>query len=85
MKVLDEDLFKRATINIGKLGVALLLAALVTGYFAFIHYRGEMHANGLRLTLRIVTGIFFYAGAKAVLIKRALDRSLETPEPTPGP
>jgi hypothetical protein len=82
MKIVDEDLFQRARINTGKLGVALLIAALASGYFAFVHYSGDVYSTGLRLTLRITAGCLFYAGLKAIFIKRSIDASLGASEPT---
>lgn len=76
MQVHDEPLFRRATGNLMRLAVALLLSGSILGYFGFVHFTAEVLQEGtVRLALRIASGILLYCGLKAGLIHRALSRS----------
>ena len=76
MQVNGESLFLRASGNLMKLAVALLLSGGVLAYFGFVHFRAEVLQEGqVRLALRIASGILLYGGLKAALIKRALWKS----------
>jgi hypothetical protein len=75
MHVHDESLFLRASGNLTKLAVALLLSGSVLAYFGFIHFRADIPQEGsVRLALRIASGILLYGGLKAALIGRALSQ-----------
>ncbi len=76
MQVHNEALFLRASGNLLKLAVALLLSGVVLGYFGFIYFRNEAFEFGhVRLALRIGSGILLYGGLKAALIRKALSKS----------
>ncbi|MEE8361340.1 MAG: hypothetical protein V3R71_04250 [Gemmatimonadales bacterium] len=79
MNVENEALFLRASGNLLKLAVALLLSGAVLAYFGFIHFGTEAcEHGGVRLALRIGTGILLYGGLKAALIRQALSKSLSS-------
>jgi len=79
MHIHDEALFLRASGNLLKLAVALLLSGAVLAYFGFIHFGTEADAyGGVRLALRVGSGILLYGGLKAALIRTALSKSLSS-------
>ncbi len=79
MHVQNEALFLRASGNLLKLAVALLLSGAVLAYFGFIHFGTEAYGHGgVRLALRIGSGILLYGGLKAALIRHALSKSLSS-------
>jgi len=79
MHVNDEVLFLRASGNLLKLAVALLFSGAVLAYFGFIHFATETYEHGgVRLALRIGSGILLYGGLKAALIRKALSKSLSS-------
>ncbi len=79
MNVENEALFLRASGNLLKLAVALLLSGAVLGYFGFIYFGIEAYGHGgVRLAVRIGSGILLYGGLKAALIRKALSKSLSS-------
>ena len=77
MHVQDEALFFRVSGNLLKLAVGLLLSGAVLSYFGFIHFANEAGGHGgVRLAVRIGSGILLYGGLKAALIRRALSKSV---------
>ena len=79
MNVENEALFLRASGNLLKLAVALLLSGAVLAYFGFIHFGTEAYGHGgVRLVLRIGIGTLLYGGLKAALIRHALSKSLSS-------
>ncbi len=79
MQVHNEALFLRASGNLLKLAVALLLSGVVLAYFGFVHFRAEAFELGrVRLALRIGSGVLLYGGLKAALIRNALAKSVSS-------
>ena len=79
MLVHDEALFLRASGNLFKLAVALLLSGAVLAYFGFIHFAAEADGHGgVRLARRIGSGVLLYGGLKAALIRKALSKSVSS-------
>ena len=79
MQIHDEALFLRASGNLLKLAVALLLSGAVLAFLGFIHFRSEAFEYGrVRLALRVGSGILLYGGLKAALIRKALAKSVSS-------
>jgi len=79
MYVQDKALFLRASGNLLKLAVALVLSGAVLAYFGSIHFAAESDGHGgVRLALRIGSGILLYGGLKAALIRKALSKSVSS-------